>query len=169
MTNILITQELVKKYFDYKDGFLYRKISPKKSKIGQRSSTLHKYKSGDRYSTSLLNKNYLSSRLIFLYHKGYLPEFVDHKNNDQLDDRIENLREASREQNNSNVTSHKNCTSKYLGIHYHKRDLVWEAQIKTQKKQIYLGRFKIEKEAALAYNKAALKYHGEFANLNIIE
>lgn len=167
-----ITQELVREYFDYKDGFLYRKISPKKAFIGRKATSLHKYKSGDRRTTSILNRSYLSSRLIFLWHKGYMPEFVDHINNNQLDDHIENLREATRNQNNANVTSHKNCTSKYLGVYLKKRKNRkdrWVAQIKTQGKQIELGRFKEEGQAAICYNKAALQYHGEFANLNIVQ
>lgn len=168
MSNIQITQDLLRQYFNYKDGFLYRAISPKPAFVGKKASSLHRYKSGDRYTTSFLNKSYLSSRLIFMWHHGHMPEFVDHINRNQLDDRIENLRAADRNQNNSNVTSHKNCTSRFLGVYFKKRDNRWVAQIKTKGKQIELGYFKDENLAALAYNKAAVKYHGEFANLNII-
>ena len=36
------------------------------------------------------------------------------------------------------------------------------------KKEIHLGHFKTKEEAAIAYNNAAIKYHGEFASLNVI-
>ena len=42
----------------------------------------------------------------------------------------------------------------------------WLAIITVNKKQISLGRFKNEIDAARCYNNAAKKYHGEFAHLN---
>ena len=42
----------------------------------------------------------------------------------------------------------------------------WIVQIRALNKKLYLGRFNDIKKAALAYNRAALKYHGEFAHLN---
>ena len=45
----------------------------------------------------------------------------------------------------------------------------WTAQIKVDGKHIHLGYFQSEKEAAKAYDKAALKYFGEFANPNFKE
>lgn len=169
MTNIIFTQDYLQSIFDYKEGFLYYKRIRPKIKIGDKAGSLKKYKSGDRYVIRIDKKLYLTARIIFLYHKGYLPVFVDHEDRNSLNDKIENLRPATRNQNNSNVTSHVNSTSKYLGVCFHKRDQRWTAQLKTNGKQIYLGSFKIESDAALCYNKAAVKYHGEFANLNIIE
>ncbi len=169
MTNIPLTQEYLQSIFNYRNGFLYWRLPRPKIQVGNKAGCLKKYKSGDRYIMRIDDKLYLSSRIIFLYHKGYLPEFVDHENRNSLDDRIENLRPADRNQNNCNVTAHKNCTSKYLGVYYHKRERKWIAQIKTHGKQIQLGSFKIETDAALSYNKAAKQYHGEFANLNIID
>lgn len=91
---------------------------------------------------------------------------VDHKNHNGLDNRKENLRIVTASQNNQNRRSRKNSTSKYLGVCWFKRDKKWQAAIKTGGKQIKLGFFISEIDAAKAYNQAALKYFKEYANLN---
>jgi len=56
--------------------------------------------------------------------------------------------------------------SKYKGVHWHKLHKKWAARITFERKQIHLGYFLSEIEAAKAYDRAAIKYHGEFAYLN---
>lgn len=162
----MITQELVKQLFDYKNGFLYWKITHNQVKIGDKAGTLHHLKGGDRLVTGINNKTYLNSRLIFLYHKGFLPKEVDHIDRNKLNDKINNLRAASRIQNMKNKSSQKNSSSKYVGVSFHKKTKKWYAQIRIDGRLKFLGGFKIEDEAAAAYNKAAEIHHGEFANLN---
>lgn len=67
--------------------------------------------------------------------------------------------------------SSKNGTSKYLGVHWRKDSGKWRAVIKPSpdKKNISLGCFANEEDAARAYNDAAKIYHGKFANLNKID
>ena len=109
-----------------------------------------------------------SHRMMFYIMNGYLPDEVDHANLDKLDNAAENLRSSTRSQNCSNTRSRKSSSSKYLGVNWHERDGIWMARIKVNKKSKYLGSFTSETEAAHAYNLAAAKHHGEFANLNII-
>lgn len=104
--------------------------------------------------------------MIFLWNHGYLPKIVDHIDHNTLNDKIENLREASSSENNKNRMSRKNSTSQYLGVHWEGKK--WRVQIMVNKKLKHIGCFLTEIEAALAYNKAAVMYHKEFANLNII-
>lgn len=163
-----ITHDLVKQIFNYhQDGYLTWKIKIcAKVKIGSIVGTLG---NKNRYRVTVYGKRYLRSRLIFFYHTGFWVEEVDHINNISTDDRIENLRSATRTENMKNTSSRKNSSSKYLGVYWSKRRKIYIAQIalgKGKKKQL-LSSHKEEK-AALAYNKAAVKYHGEFANLNII-
>lgn len=95
---------------------------------------------------------------------------VDHVNGNGLDNRRCNLRLATESQNHFNQRKQKKRTSsRYKGVYWHKRDNVWVVRIQTEGKGMYIGSFKNEQEAALAYNEAALKYHGEYANLNEIE
>jgi hypothetical protein len=58
------------------------------------------------------------------------------------------------------------CASKYKGVCPTNRNRPWQARIKVNGKTINLGTYKTEIEAAKAYDVAAKKYHGEFANLN---
>lgn len=99
-------------------------------------------------------------------------EQIDHINRNSLDNRRCNLRVCSDKENNCNrgkiFTSR--TTSKYKGVSFVvKGEKKWKAQISKERQWYYLGVFETEEEAALAYNKAAIKHHGEFANLNVIE
>lgn len=95
--------------------------------------------------------------------------FTDHINGDRLDNRSENLRVCDTSQNLSNRGMQANNKSGYKGVSWHsqaiKKNLSspWVAKIKVKNKQIYIGAFKTAKEAAVAYEEAAKKYHGEFA------
>ena len=93
---------------------------------------------------------------------------VDHKNKDGLDNRRKNLRVCTIAQNGMNRGKNKNNTSGYKGVVWFSRDKKWTAQITVNKKNKRLGYFENIKEAALAYNQAAKKYHKEFATLNKI-
>jgi len=103
-----------------------------------------------------------------------LGEIVDHKNGNGLDNRKSNLRICTKAQNNANRKAKKNGKSKYLGVSVQSyKTLIGEttlytAAIKKDKKTYYLGSYKCENTAALAYNKKAMELHGNFANLNII-
>lgn len=119
-----------------------------------------------------------NKRTVLNYHRQILKLFhgdnsiVDHINHNGLDNRKCNLRIVTKTQNNQNSTSRKNSSSKYLGVAYNKRDNKWQANIRINKKLLFLGYFPFTNEgeinAAKTYNKAAIKYFGEFANLNII-
>lgn len=89
---------------------------------------------------------------------------VDHINGDGLDNRIENLRICTHGQNMSNRKLHKNNTSGYKGVNWEREK--WRATIYKNGKKISLGCFHDILDAAMAYNKAAIKHYGEFAKLN---
>ena len=94
-------------------------------------------------------------------------EQVDHIDRNTVDNRIENLRLATNAQNCANVGKRKGTySSEYKGVCWHKRDKKWRAQIMVDGKQIHLGYFIDEMDAASAYDEAAMKYHGDFARLN---
>jgi len=92
---------------------------------------------------------------------------VDHINHDGMDNREANLRPATYSQNLYNRKKRSGATqSKYKGIYWRKKNRKWQAQITFERKRICLGYFRNEIEAARAYDRAAMKYHGEFASLN---
>jgi hypothetical protein len=96
---------------------------------------------------------------------------VDHRNHDTLDNRRSNLRLATYVENGRNrrKVARRNKSSKYKGVTYYKKRNVWRACICVNGRTIWLGEFKSELEAALAYDAAAKKYFGEFACLNFPE
>jgi len=93
---------------------------------------------------------------------------IDHINHDRLDNRKDNLRLVTNAQNSKNRKISGRNTSGYKGVYYHNRPLRkrWHAQIYADGKNMFLGYFVTKEEAAFAYNEAAIKYHGEFSNLN---
>jgi hypothetical protein len=92
---------------------------------------------------------------------------VDHINHIGFDNRKMNLRNCTQAQNLHNMRAVKEGTSLYKGVCFIKNNR-WAARIRVNYKRLYLGEFKTQNEAALAYNAAAIKHHGEFACVNII-
>ena len=107
-------------------------------------------------------------RYVLLMHRLILPGVarIDHRNGNGLDNRRENLRPCTVRQNTRNQRPHTNSSSRFLGVCWHKRDGVWQAAIKPDGKNIHLGSFRSETDAARAYDVAASRYYGEFARLN---
>lgn len=164
-----LTQHLLKELFDYKDGELYWKVKKAHGiKMGDLAGVVMK---GGYRHVGINGKLYYAHRLIFLYHNGYLPEFIDHIDCDKLNNDINNLREATMRQNNTNVKKQafyngKSTSSIYKGVCWDKRAKKWMAQIMSNGELKYLGVFTFETEAAKAYNKVAIKSFGKFAKLN---
>ncbi|OPY76757.1 MAG: AP2 domain protein [Syntrophorhabdus sp. PtaU1.Bin153] len=94
---------------------------------------------------------------------------VDHCNHDGLDNRRQNLRICSRTENNRNQRPLRGGTSIFKGVHFSRDTGSWAAQIsKGGGPATHLGLFATEVEAAEAYNRAAVEFYGEFAEINHI-
>ncbi|HUV41123.1 MAG TPA: HNH endonuclease [Sedimentisphaerales bacterium] len=92
---------------------------------------------------------------------------VDHINYDGADNRRANLRAATRSQNQYHVKKRPGTKhSQYKGLYWTKNNRKWQVRITVDKKRLCLGYFLNEIDAARAYDRAACKYHGEFACLN---
>ena len=91
---------------------------------------------------------------------------VDHENHNGLDNQKSNIRICTQSQNQRNRLKYKNNTRGYKGVSSLRKYIV--AQIFVDGKNKWLGYFKTPELAAKAYNKAAIKYFGEFAQLNEI-
>ena len=165
---IELTQDLLRELFDLRNGDLHWKVSGKGRKIGEPAGHIRK----DGYRSIHINgKHYFTHRLIFLYHHGYLPEYLDHIDGNSLNNDISNLREATILQNGMNQKKHKSyngrqTTSKYKGVSWFKRIEKWEVQIQVNGKRKRLGYFTSEINAALAYDEVAIKECGEFVKTN---
>ena len=93
-------------------------------------------------------------------------DHIEHADGSHAQDRLSNLRIVSRSQNGMNQVISSNNTSGYKGVTWHKRNGKWQARIMTYGRHKYLGLFTTPEAAALAYDRAAKKLHGEFAKLN---
>lgn len=108
--------------------------------------------------------SYQATHLVWFYMTGEFPAgMVDHRNRSRDDNRWENLRPASRSQNNAN--SRVRVYNK-LGIKGVKATPYgrFMANIKFDKKQRYLGTFDTAEEAHAAYMAAARQRHGDYAS-----
>ena len=134
-------------------------------KIGQQFGC---YSNGYRYG-KFKSKMHLEHRLIWLYHYGTWPKGdLDHISGIRDDKRIENLREATRQQNMLNRKSWGK-TSKFKGVCWYKQSNKWKAQYGYKGKVYYLGYYATELEAAKAYREATEQLHGEYANYRLNE
>ena len=164
----MLTQEELKEILDYyPETGIFRWKSNRannKIKVVDIAGTLNY--NGYRY-IRMNGENYREHRLAWFYVYGHWPEKeIDHINGMKTDNSIENLREASRSENNMNKPKQINNTSGYKGVCWHKAAQKWQAHIKINKKLKHLGLFDSPEEAYAAYCEAAKRLHGEFANLN---
>ena len=103
-------------------------------------------------------------RLAWALTHGVWPDKeVDHINLDRSDNRLSNLRLATRSQNAMN---RKPLSGRYCGVSLHKPTGRYQSRITVNGITKYLGVFGTEEEAAAEYNKYAKVFHGEFARLN---
>jgi hypothetical protein len=155
--NLKFAQEL----FEYVEGSLYWKSNYRKSRIGKKAGVPH---SKGYVQVAYKGNLYMEHRLIFLYHHGYVPAFVDHINGVRNDNRIENLREATQSQNNYNMKTPKRNTSGVKGITRNCNNKKWRVQISINGKNKYIGSFQDIEIAKACIEQVRIKHHGEFAN-----
>lgn len=119
----------------------------------------------DGYVRINIDRNlHLAHRMAWFYVNKVWPEdTLDHINGDRKDNRICNLRVATKGQNNFNKPLTKQNTSGYKGVSLNKQSGKWKAQIQVNGKNRYIGQYNDIREAAEAYIFAALDAHGEYA------
>ena len=93
---------------------------------------------------------------------------VDHINRNPLDNRKENLRVCTTQQNvfNCGPSGKKDKTSYYKGVSFYRRHKLWTARVHYKGRTYCLGYFKTEYEAVAAYNRAVVQKAGEYAYVN---
>lgn len=91
---------------------------------------------------------------------------IDHRDGNGLNNQRSNLRACTHQQNMRNMRRPSNNTSGYKGVSKCPESSTWRAYITVNRRQKHLGCFRLKIEAAHAYDSAARKYYGEFANLN---
>lgn len=153
-------QEILK-CIEYRDGVLYWK-----------NDRNFKVKAGDKVGANclgylrfkLFGKTFANHRVIYFMHHGNFPEVVDHIDRDTLNNRIENLRAATKSDNKCNSKPHKDRKAKGSYLLNTGR---YMSVIQKNGKREYLGVFDTAEEAQNAYAIAAIRVHGEFARASL--
>jgi hypothetical protein len=161
MADQILTQEYLHKLFEYFEGHIYWKIAnSNRVKVGDRAG----YLDDSRIFARINRKLYLVHRIIFFMHQGYLPELIDHEDRNSLNNKIENLREATKSQNANNSKVQKNNTSGVKGVYWNKSSKKWHARLKVNGKTMSFGYYKDINYAKFVIDAMRYKYHGEFAS-----
>ena len=161
MTAQILTQEYLKTIFDYKDGHLYWKVTlSNRVQIGRKTGFMN----SNGYLQTCINKEtYLNHRLIYIWHYGVEPQFIDHIDGTRINNKIENLREVTTSQNCKNGKLRKNNKSGVKNVHWYKRDKKWCVDLKVNGKLKNFGKFEDLELAELVANEARKLYYGEYS------
>jgi hypothetical protein len=148
--------------YDPATGRLTWKVSRGKAKAGSECGCL---KESGYIEIGLDGRTYLAHRLAWLLYYGEEPSMdLDHENTNRSDNRISNLRIATRSQNQWNKGLTSANTSGFKGVYRHAESGKWVAQIRKHRVAKNLGAFDTPEAASDAYQKAAHEAFGEFAN-----
>jgi hypothetical protein len=155
-----IDQDYVLSAFDYQDGQLIRKIG-RINEVGSIAGCVHK---GTGYvHIKIKAKAFKAHRLIFLYHYGYFPEFVDHIDGNKQNNRIENLREASKQENCQNQKVRWTNSSGVKGVSWHKVNKKWKVALCKNYRSYYFGTYEDKELAELVSMEATDLLHENFS------
>lgn len=166
MATAILSQKALKEllHYDPETGeFTWLVSRGRKAKAGSTAGSL------DRHEYQVIGvqgKLYLAHRLAWLYaHGEFPPNDLDHINRVRADNRLQNLRLATRAENMQNISIPSSNTSGHVGVSWYKRGQKWQASITVNYKRIGLGCFP-NIEDAIAARKAAEKTYHQFQNEN---
>lgn len=155
------------KYLEYRDGTLFWKPRGIKNWDSRNAGNAVGNNMNGYLMFTILGKRFLVHRVVWhMFHGEWPKNQLDHINGVRNDNRIENLRECNNAENNRAVGLKKNNTTGYKGVTFNKPTGKFFAYIRFNYKRIHLGVWDVAEDAAKAYNEAAIKYFGGFANLN---
>lgn len=156
----MLTRERLRDAFRYDEGtghFYWKHPRSNAVRPGQIAGRL----TNSGYRQIMLDgERHQGHRLVWLWHTGtFPPHELDHVNGDRDDNRIDNLRPATKSENQQNLEGAKrNNKSGFLGVNRHLGGR-WLAQITVDKKKHYLGLYPSPEEAHAAYLKAKAEMH----------
>jgi hypothetical protein len=150
----------IRNTFEYKNDDLYWRVAGYRSKPGDRAGSTDS--NGYRRIT-VSGKNYYIHRLIYQWHFGVAPTYVDHIDRNPLNNCIENLRPCTPAQNAQNRKVSMRNTSGVKGLYWNKDKKKWMARIMVQGRRSFLGYFDSATEAKKVLLNNRSKLHGAFA------
>ncbi|EIF7532644.1 HNH endonuclease [Salmonella enterica] len=157
-TNMTPPPDELRDHIYYEDGKIYRVDT------GARLGYLTKR---GYYNYTFKGRTYLLHRLIFWLHKSEWPEFVDHKNGDHSDNRIDNLRASTRSQNNFNCKPRYSNLTGYTGVV--KQGKKYTAQINYEGNRLNVCGYESPEAAAVARDLLSHWFFKEFTRFGILD
>ena len=155
-----LTQEYLKDLYEYQDGELIRKHR----QGNKQARTIVGCTQKIGYKITVINKKFFYlHRLIFMFHNGYMPLYIDHIDGNKSNNRIENLRSCNRFENLSNRSKQANNTSGYKNVYWVKRKSKWVVAVNSKYIKNYIGVFNDLDKAIDAATQARLQFHNDFA------
>jgi hypothetical protein len=158
---MILNKDYLNQTFEYRNGELFRKIARRGYAVGSKVGTKHH--TGYIY-VKLDGKIYSAHKLIFIMFNGYMPKVVDHIDGNPLNNKIENLRAATQQQNCWNTVTRRTNTSGIKNVSWNKESKKWKVSMRINRKMKNIGFFHDLELAELVAIEARNKYHGEFAN-----
>ena len=162
----------IEDFIEYKDGLFFWKPRQNDPKFNNRfagKEALCEIRNDGYLGGRVNGERLLAHRVVWYFETGNWPnKQIDHIDGNPKNNKFENLREASNAENSRNSKSRKG-SSKYKGIYWRSDKSLWRVQLMIDGKRKEIGHFKDEKEAARAYNLAAIEHFGEFAWVNEIQ
>ena len=146
---------------EYRDGRLYWRTSSSRMVAGERAGSLNK-RTGYRY-VGFDGVRYKEHRIIYFIHHGYMPPSIDHRDDNKQNNLIDNLRSATKAQNEQCKGLRSSNKSGVTGVYYSDRWNKYRVHITVDGKERYLGQADTILDAAAIRRSAELKHFGEFA------
>ena len=157
----ILTKEYLHTLFDYKDGELLWKVSNnRKIKIG---SIAGSFDSAGYKNIKICGKTYKNHRLIYFWHYGYFPKYIDHIDGNPSNNKIHNLREVNQTKNLQNAKLSKNNSSGFKNVYWNKAAKKWQVYCRIEGILKYFGIYDDLKLADLVATEVRNKYFGQYA------
>lgn len=152
-------------YYDKQEGKLYWKHRVGRAEVGSEAGYVDK---STGYRKVMINKkNFFIHRLIFLIENGKIVDYIDHIDNNKLNNKIVNLRECTHRQNMQNRKPRVDNNSGTTGVSWQDSRKKWLARSSDEKgNRVYLGYYLDYEEAKGVVERFKLEHHKEFARID---
>jgi hypothetical protein len=156
----MLNKEYLEKILRYEDGKLFWK----EPKLGRNLNKEAGCILNNGYKVIGINgKNYLNHRVIFMMHHGFFPKLIDHIDRNTLNNKIENLRQATKSQNGFNTKIHIDNKAGHKNINFVSRINKYQVQLMVNGKKMHFGTYFDIDVAKFVAETMRYKYHGKFS------
>ena len=159
-----LTQERLRSllYYDPNTGWFTNRVTRANTVVGEIAG--YKHYASNHWYIMVDYKKYKAHRLVWLYYYGTWPNGeIDHINGDGIDNRLDNLRECTHQENGRNTKRRIDNTSGKRGVYFDKKNRKWRAYIGIDGRNRFIGsRYDTIEEAIAARKLAETEFFGEF-------